>query len=162
MLSWACNEAVCTKVGVNAAIVFQHLWFWAHNWQPSAHSVKAGRVWRAYSAVSLSRDFEFMSDDVILDALHRLEDAGLILKRRGKGAVLWAIADAGYTLMGETPSVWQRGAPAAPPQRKVRQLHRLARSARPCQRMRRWRGLCVGGLAKTPAHSAAAVHLKGR
>ena len=105
MLSWAANEAVCAIVGVNAAIVFQHLWFWANNRGASPGSTRAARVWKAHSAASLSRECAFMSDDVILTSLHRLEDEGLILRRRGRWALLWAIADAGFDLMGEkTPA----------------------------------------------------------
>ena len=109
MLSWAANEAVCAIVGVNAAIVFQHLWFWANNRRATPGSTRAARVWKAHSAASLSRECAFMSDDVVLDALHRLEDAGLLLRRRGRWATLWAIGDAGYTLMGEIPPAGQEG-----------------------------------------------------
>ena len=115
MLSWAANEAVCAIVGVNAAIVFQHLWFWANNRRATPDSTRAARVWKAHSAASLSRECAFMSDDVVLDALHRLEDAGLILRRRGRWALLWAVSDAGYTLMGETPPAGQGGSPCLKP-----------------------------------------------
>ena len=50
-----------------------------------------------------------MSDDVVLDALHRLEDEHLILRRRGRWATLWAIGDAGFELMGQEPPVGQEG-----------------------------------------------------
>ena len=109
MLSWAANEAVCAIVGVNAAIVFQHLWFWANNRRATPSSGRKERVWKAHSAASLSRECAFMSDDVVLDALHRLEDAGLILRRRGRWAALWAIGDAGFELMGEEPPMVQEG-----------------------------------------------------
>ena len=109
MLSWSANEAVCAIVGVNAAIVFQHLWFWANNRGVSPGSTRTARVWKAHSAASLSRDLGFMSDDVVLDALHRLEDEHLILRRQGRWAALWAIGDAGYTLMGDVPPAWQEG-----------------------------------------------------
>ena len=114
MLSWAACEAVCAIVGVNAAIVFQHLWFWANDRGTSPSSGRKERVWKAHSAASLSRDLAFMSDDVVLTSLHRLEDAGLILRRRGRWAVRWAISDEGYTLMGETPPAGQEGAAAVP------------------------------------------------
>ena len=114
MLSWAANEAVCAIVGVNAAIVFQHLWFWANNRRATPSSTRAARVWKAHSAASLSRDLGFMSDDVVLDALHRLEDEHLILRRRGRWATLWAVSDEGYTLMGDVPPVGQEGAAAVP------------------------------------------------
>ena len=109
MLSWAACEAVCALVGVNAAIVFQHLWFWANNRRATPSSGRKERVWKAHSAASLSRECAFMSDDVVLDALHRLEDEHLILRRRGRWALLWAIGDAGFELMGETPPVVQEG-----------------------------------------------------
>ena len=115
MLSWAACEAVCAIVGVNAAIVFQHLWFWANNRGTSPSSTRAERVWKAHSAASLSRDLGFMSDDVVLDALHRLEDEHLILRRRGRWALLWAIADAGFDLMGEKTPAGQEGSPCLKP-----------------------------------------------
>ena len=109
MLSWAANEAVCAIVGVNAAVVFHPLWFWANNRSSSPSSTRAARVWKAHSAASLSRECTFMSDDVVLDALHRLEDEGLILRRRGRWAVRWAVSDEGYTLMGQEPPMVQEG-----------------------------------------------------
>ena len=112
MLSWAACEAVCALVGVNAAIVFHPLWFWANNRGASPGSTRAARVWKAHSAASLSRDLGFMSDDVVLDALHRLEDAGLLLRRRGRWATLWAVSDAGFELMGDVPPVVQEGVAA--------------------------------------------------
>ena len=111
MLSWAACEAVCAIVGVNAAIVFHPLWFWANNRGTSPGSTRAARVWKAHSAASLSRDLGFMSDDVVLDALHRLEDEHLILRRRGRWATLWAIGDAGFALMGQEPPVGQEDSP---------------------------------------------------
>ena len=111
MLSWACNEGVCAIVGVNAAIVFHPLWFWANNRGTSPDSTRAARAWKAHSAASLSRECAFMSDDVILDALHRLEDEGLILRRRGRLALLWAIGDEGFELMGEKTPAGQEGSP---------------------------------------------------
>ena len=101
LLSWGANEVVCSKMGINAAVVFQYLWFWAHNWKFEPKKEDSWRLWKAYTAASISHWVVFMSDDVILDALHRLLDAGLIMKRRDRWVTEWAIADAGYELMGK-------------------------------------------------------------
>ena len=71
-------------------------------------------MWKAHSAVSLSRECAFMSDDVVLDALHRLEDEHLILRRRGRWATLWVVSDEGFELMGEKTSAGQEGVAAVP------------------------------------------------
>ena len=113
MLLWGANEAVCAKVGVNAAIVFQHLWHQVYGWDYGPHNMRAGRVWLSYSAASLSRWLSFMSDDVVLSSLHTLVDAGLLLCQRGRCITDWAVVDAGFAAMGETPSVCHEGVPAA-------------------------------------------------
>ena len=102
---WGLDTRVASKVGVNAAIVFQYLWFWAvgHRW--GSHYTKDGRVCLPYTAAELARWIVFMSDDVIGDALHTLESEGLLLKMRERCLTKWSVSDAGYEAMGETPPV---------------------------------------------------------
>ena len=102
---WGLDTGVASKVGVNAAIVFQYLWHWSRNYSWGSHYTKDGRTWLPYSAAELSRWIVFMSDDVIEAALHTLEAAGLLEKMRRGRVTKWAIADAGYDAMGQMPPV---------------------------------------------------------
>ena len=102
LLFWGAAEAVCAKVGVSAAVVFQYFWFCTHNWHFTHTKKDSCRRWLSYTAASLSRWIVFMSDDVILDCLHRLEAAGLIMRRKKGRMTQWAVDSAGYIAMGET------------------------------------------------------------
>ena len=74
-----------------------------------------------------------MSEDVVLDALHRLEAAGLIMRRQKGRVVQWAVGDAGYTLMGK-PVPCESAAMG-------REVAREVPSAPEMQQRKRWRGL---------------------
>ena len=104
-LAWGLDTRVASKVGVNAAIVFQYLWFWSHAWRRATPSKTThpptADAWLPYTAAELSRWLPFLSDDVIEDALHTLQAEGLLAKLRQGRVTKWAITDAGYVAMGE-------------------------------------------------------------
>ena len=102
---WGLDTRVASRVGVNAAIVFQYLMSWSTGWSWGEHYTKGGRTWLPYTAAELSRWLPFLSDDVIEDALHTLEAARLLEKMRQGRVTKWAITDAGYVAMGQTPPV---------------------------------------------------------
>ena len=104
-LAWGLDTRVASRVGVNAAIVFQYLWSWSTGWSWGGHYTKGGRTWLPYTAAELSRWLPFLSDDVIEDALHTLQAEGLLVKMRQGKLTKWAINDAGYLAMGEVPFV---------------------------------------------------------
>ena len=99
---WGLDTRVASKVGVNAAIVFQYLMSWSTGWSWGSHYTKGGRTWLPYTAAELSRWLPFLSDDVIEDALHTLQAAGLLAKLRQGRVTKWAITDAGYVAMDQT------------------------------------------------------------
>ena len=102
-LAWGLDTRVASKVGVNAAIVFQYLMSWSTGWSWGGHYTKGGRAWLPYTAAELSRWLPFLSDDVIEDALHVLEGEGLLARLRQGKVTRWSITDAGYETMGQMP-----------------------------------------------------------
>ena len=111
-LAWGLDTRVASRVGVNAAIVFQYLWFWSHAWRRATPSKTThpqsgcgGKAWLPYTAAELSRWLPFLSVDVVEDALHVLEGEGLLAKMRQGRVTKWAITDAGFAAMGKTPPV---------------------------------------------------------
>ena len=108
-LSWGLSTGVASRLGVNAAIVFQYLWHWMSGWSYSARHIKDGRVWLSYSAASLARWLPFLSAGVVRSALKRLLAAGLLLRRRDGRLVKWAIADEGLLAMTcSSPALLQK------------------------------------------------------
>ena len=103
--SWGLDTRVASRVGVNAAIVFQHLWHWSRNYRWGSHYTKGSRAWLPYTAAELSRWLPFLSDDVVEAALHTLVAAGLLEKMRQGRVTKWSITDSGFAAMGEIPPV---------------------------------------------------------
>ena len=99
------SEAISSRVGVNAAVVFQYLWHAIHDGMRGSRAVSDGRVWLSHTASSLSRWLPFMSRDVVAASLKALVAAGLLLTRRDRGLIKWAVSDEGFAAMGEDPAV---------------------------------------------------------
>lgn len=104
-LFWGLSEAVSSRAGVNAAIVFQFLWFNLHDGLRTPHDVRAGRVWLSYTASSLARWLPFLSREVIATSLKVLVAAGFLVTSRTRGVRQWAVVDEGFAAMNEEPDV---------------------------------------------------------
>lgn len=127
MLFWGATDTVASQLGVNAAIVFQYLWYWCTCNHYTSRLKKGDRVWLSYTPASLARWLPFMSEDVIRCALRRLEKAALILCRCNGRTSHLAIGDEGFRAMGQAAPCTSSPTPSAqkaahPPRKKVSPL----------------------------------------
>lgn len=82
MTTHSFDTEIAAEVGINAAVVFQHILFWitknAANGDRGKH-FREGKWWTYQSARGMALLFPYMSEHQVRRAVDRLEEAGLIM-----------------------------------------------------------------------------------
>lgn len=87
------DTAIAADVGINAALVFEHIKFWIQHNEKTGKNLKEGKHWMYSTQKELSEQFEYLSVKQVRTALAKLEDAGYIIKgnfnRSGYDRTCW-------------------------------------------------------------------------
>lgn len=73
------DTEVAEQVGVNAAVIFQHIVFWCEKNAANGSNLRDGRYWTYNSMAAFQELFPYLTFSQIRTALAKLEDAELIL-----------------------------------------------------------------------------------
>lgn len=79
MSSHQFDTEIARQVGVNAAVIFQHIVFWCEKNAANEVNLREGRYWTYNSMAAFQDLFPYLSFSQIRSALAKLEEAGLIL-----------------------------------------------------------------------------------
>lgn len=71
---------IAVQVGVNAAIIYQNLFFWIEKNEADGHNYRDGRYWTYNSVSAYAKLLPYLTLKQIRTAIERLIDNGLILK----------------------------------------------------------------------------------
>lgn len=71
---------IAAKVGVNAAVIYQNLVFWAEKNKANQRHIKDGYVWTYNSRRAFSELFPYLSESQVKTAIKKLVDMGLVVK----------------------------------------------------------------------------------
>lgn len=74
------DPQIAAQVGLNAAVLYQNLFFWIEKNEANGHNFKEGRYWTYNSIAAFAKLFPYFTEKQIRTALDKLLDAGLILK----------------------------------------------------------------------------------
>lgn len=74
------DPGVAAKVGVNAAVIYQNLVFWAEKNKANQRHIKDGYVWTYNSRRAFSELFPYLSESQVKTAIAKLLDSGLVVK----------------------------------------------------------------------------------
>lgn len=87
------DTGIAADVGINAALVFEHIKFWIQHNEKTGKNLKEGKHWMYSTQKELSEQFEYLSVKQVRTALAKLEDAGYIIKgnfnRSGYDRTCW-------------------------------------------------------------------------
>lgn len=71
---------VAAQVGVNAAVIYQNLVFWAEKNKANQRHIKDGYVWTYNSRRAFSELFPYLSESQVKTAINKLVESGLVIK----------------------------------------------------------------------------------
>lgn len=71
---------IASKVGVNAAVIYQNIMFWTRKNAANGKHIHDGKVWTYNSVKAINTLFEYLSPAQIRTAIGKLLDAGLIFE----------------------------------------------------------------------------------
>lgn len=71
---------IAAQVGVNAAVIYQNLVFWAEKNKANQKHIKGGYVWTYNSRRAFSELFPYLSESQVKTAINKLVDSGLVIK----------------------------------------------------------------------------------
>lgn len=74
------DPQIAAQVGLNAAVIYQNLFFWIEKNEANGHNFKDGRYWTYNSIAAFAKLFPYFTEKQIRTALDKLLDGGLILK----------------------------------------------------------------------------------
>ena len=74
------DTAIAADVGINAAILYEHIKFWIDHNKKTGKNLKEGKHWMYNTQAELSEQFEYLSVKQVRTALAKLEAAGYIIK----------------------------------------------------------------------------------
>lgn len=74
------DPLIAGQVGLNAAVIYQNLFFWIEKNEANGHNFKDGRYWTYNSIAAFARLFPYFTEKQIRTGIDKLLDAGLILK----------------------------------------------------------------------------------
>ena len=87
------DTAIAADVGINAAILYEHIKFWIDHNKKTGKNLKDGKHWMYNTQAELSEQFEYLSVKQVRTALAKLEAAGYIIKgnfnRSGYDRTTW-------------------------------------------------------------------------
>jgi hypothetical protein len=72
------DPEIAARVGVNAAVVYQNIFFWTRKNLANSRHVRDGKVWTYNSVKAWSDLFPYLTGNQIRTALAKLTDAGLV------------------------------------------------------------------------------------
>ena len=104
------SVGVACKVGINAAIMVQNIYFWVTKNEANGKSYHDGRYWTYNSVKAFSELFPYMSKGQIDGALKKLEAEGYIVsgnynQSKYDRTKWYALTDAGYALVEGDKSI---------------------------------------------------------
>lgn len=73
------DTEIAQQVGVNAAVIFQHIVFWCEKNAANGSNLREGRYWTYNSMAAFQELFPYLTFSQIRTALAKLEEVGLIL-----------------------------------------------------------------------------------
>lgn len=74
------DPEIAKQVGINAAVIYQNILFWAEKNRANERHIKDGYVWTYNSRRAFSELFPYLTDNQIRTAIKKLIDAKLIIK----------------------------------------------------------------------------------
>lgn len=74
------DPEIAAQVGVNAALIYQNLFFWIETNEADGRNYRDGRYWTYNSVAAYAKLFPYLTLKQIRTAIERLLDNGLILK----------------------------------------------------------------------------------
>lgn len=74
------DPQIAAQVGLNAAVIYQNLFFWIEKNEANRHNFKDDRYWTYNSIAAFAKLFPYFTEKQIRTALDKLLNAGLILK----------------------------------------------------------------------------------
>jgi hypothetical protein len=74
------DPVVASRVGVNAAVIYQNILFWTRKNLANSKHIRDGKVWTYNSVKALNELFDYLSPAQIRTAIGKLLDAGLIFE----------------------------------------------------------------------------------
>ena len=79
------DTEIAKKVGVNSAVILNHIVFWLEKNIANQQCYKMGRVWSYCSVKGLADIFTYLSPSQIRTAINKLIDANIIMSRQFDG-----------------------------------------------------------------------------
>lgn len=97
------NVEIACLVGINAAVLYQNIYFWCEHNRANETNIHEGRAWTYNSAQAFSELFPYMTRRQVEGGLSKLKEAGLILAgnyntNRYDRTLWYAITDKGYSI----------------------------------------------------------------
>lgn len=74
------DPRIAHQVGVNAAVIYQNLVFWAEKNKANQRHIRDGYVWTYNSARAFSELFPYLSQSQVKTAINKLVESGLLVK----------------------------------------------------------------------------------
>lgn len=74
------DPQIAARVGLNAAVIYQNLFFWIEKNEANGHNFKEGRYWTYNSIAAFAKLFPYFTEKQIRTAIDKLLDDGLVLK----------------------------------------------------------------------------------
>lgn len=98
------DAAVAEEVGVNAAIIFQNIYYWCEKNRANDDNFFDGKYWTYSSIEAFGKLFPYLTIRNIRTAVEKLKDSGLIVigrfNKSSYDRTLWyAITEKGYSIL---------------------------------------------------------------
>lgn len=74
------DVGIAKSLGMNAAVVFNHIVYWLKINASKGHNIHEGKVWMYESRQEISDFLEYISPDSVERAINKLIDSGLLIK----------------------------------------------------------------------------------
>jgi len=102
------DTEVAKMVGVQAAVLFNNIFFWTEKNRANDENIHEGRAWTYNSKRAFSELFPYMTARQISYALAKLKDAGMVetgnYNKDPRDQTLWyAVTDLGYSIAQNRP-----------------------------------------------------------
>jgi hypothetical protein len=109
------DPEIATKVGVNAAVLYQNIVWWTQKNAANGKHLRDGRHWTYNSIKAFDALFPYLTSKQIRTALDKLEEAGLILSgsfnKAGYDRTKWYCPSGPIQLPKKANGIAQKGEP---------------------------------------------------
>lgn len=97
------DVSVAKEIGINCAIILQHIAFWVEKNKADDRNKYNGMYWTRISQKGMQKYFSYLTEKQIRYAIDKLVNSGIILKAKDTSSFdrsnLYAITDYGYDLL---------------------------------------------------------------